>query len=281
VTVHAPGLRMFATGAPWGWRHVLVGVGVGIGLFIFTSLVVLVLITLLDYDSLTADVGDTFEIAGRIAEYSDERLQAVATGADLPEPPFLKADIRTMRLAFLVTLLYQVAVIVSVPLITRRSPSQLAADLKIEQMDWATFWIPFLAMIGTYIGVGIYAAVIEAIGPDILVPESTVPTAITRDGLALAIAGIAAVGFAPVAEELFYRGLIFGGLLRFGFWPAGAASAFLFSATHLDPGSLLPFFGIGMVLAWLAWRRGCIWDAIMFHLFFNATSFLLLIILES
>jgi hypothetical protein len=281
MNVEAPSGRMFAAGAPWGWRHVLAGIGVGAGLFIATSLVVFVLIVLLDYDPLTNDVGDTFEIAGRIAEYSDERLVAAAAGLDLPGPPYLKADTRTMRVAFAVTLVYQVAVIVSVPLIARRTPAQMAADVRLEHMDWATLWIPLLAMIGTYVAIGVYAAVMDAVGPDLLVPESTVPSAVTRDSLALAIAGIAAVGFAPIAEELFYRGLIFGGLLRFGFWPAAAASAFLFSATHLDLGSLLPFFGIGLVLAWLAWRRGSLWDAIMFHLYFNATSFLLLILLES
>src|SRR5690606_24666955 len=113
-----------------------------------------------------------------------------------------------------------------------------------------------------YLGVGIYGALAEAFGPDELVPESTVPSTVTRDTAALVFAGVAAVIIAPFSEELLFRGLFLGGLLRWGFWPAAAISALLFSAIHLDPGSLVPFFGIGLVLAWLAWRRGSLLDAI-------------------
>lgn len=273
--------RLFPGGAPWGWQRVVLGIGVGFGLFIATSVVVAILIVILDYEPITSDAGDTFEIAGRIAEYTDERLRAVTLGLDLPEPPLLKADIGTMRVAFAVTLVYQVLVIAAVPLLAGRTPGQLWADLQLDRMDFTTFWLPCVAMVATYGGITVYAMVMSAIAPDVLVPESTVPSAVTRDTLALGLAGMAAVGFAPVAEELFYRGLIFGGLLRLGFWPAAAISSGLFSATHFDPGSLIPFFGIGMVLAWLAWRRGSLWDAIILHFLFNATSFVLLLSLET
>jgi membrane protease YdiL (CAAX protease family) len=273
---------MFArSGPPWGWRNVAVGVGVGLGLFFATSIAVAVVIAILGYEPVTSDAGDTFEIAGRIAEYTDKRLQAAAAGIGLPDPPLLKADIGTLRVAFAVTLVYQLVAIAAVPLIARRSPAQLAADFRLDQMDATTFWLPFVVMLGCYLGVALYAVVLDAIGPDILVPESTVPDAIARDRLALGLAGLAAVGLAPVAEELFYRGLVMGGLLRMGFWPAAAISSLLFSATHLDPGSLLPFFAVGMALAWLAWRRGSLWDSIVCHFFFNTTSFLLLVLLEA
>ena len=82
---------------------------------------------------------------------------------------------------------------------------------------------------------------------------------------------------APLAEEMFFRVLLFGGMLRWGFWPAALISSLLFAGVHLDPGSLVPFTLIGVLLAWLFWRRGHLWDAIIFHLMFNATSFILLV----
>ena len=78
-------------------------------------------------------------------------------------------------------------------------------------------------------------------------------------------------------EELFFRGFMFSGLLKWGFWPAAALSALMFALVHFDPGSLLPFFGIGVLMAWLYWRRGSLWDAIAFHFLFNALSFSILV----
>jgi membrane protease YdiL (CAAX protease family) len=76
---------------------------------------------------------------------------------------------------------------------------------------------------------------------------------------------------------LFFRGLVFTGLLRWGFLPAAVASAGLFTLAHLDAGSIIPFFFVGMTMAWLYWSRGNLWDGIAFHVMFNTTSFLLLL----
>lgn len=272
--------RLFPNGAPWGGKQVLLGVVVGIVLFAGTSIAVAIFVAVTGHHALIADVGDTFVIADRIVEYTDERLRAAALGLPLPDPPALKADIVTIRVAFVLTPVYQVLSVGLVLLITRRSPRELWRDLGFDHFDFQTVWFGAGVMVATYLGVALYAIVMNAIGPDILVPKSTVPSSVTRDTAALALAGVAAVLFAPVSEELFYRGMIFGGLLRWGFWPAAAISAFLFSGTHLDLGSLLPFFGVGLVLAWLAWRRGSLWDSIMFHLMFNSTSFILLVLTE-
>ncbi|MXW25337.1 MAG: CPBP family intramembrane metalloprotease, partial [Dehalococcoidia bacterium] len=58
-------------------------------------------------------------------------------------------------------------------------------------------------------------------------------------------------------------------------------SGVVFSGVHLDPGSLIPFFIIGVVLAWLFWRRGNLWESVAFHVIFNAVSFSLLLATEA
>ena len=47
----------------------------------------------------------------------------------------------------------------------------------------------------------------------------------------------------------------------------------MFSLVHFDPGSFIPFVGIALLIGWIYWRRGSLWDSIAFHFLFNATSF--------
>jgi membrane protease YdiL (CAAX protease family) len=76
---------------------------------------------------------------------------------------------------------------------------------------------------------------------------------------------------------VFFRGLVFGGLTRWGFWPAALLSGVLFAGVHFDPGSVIPFTALGVVMAWLFWSRRCLWDNVLFHVMFNGTSFAILL----
>jgi membrane protease YdiL (CAAX protease family) len=223
------------------------------------------------------DVRDIFEALARIAQYADERLRAAALGQELPEPPRLFADIVSLRLLLALTIVSQVATVGAVLLITSQTPRGLVRALGMDHYRASWLLRPFLMTIAAYAGVAAYATITTIIGWDPLIPESTLPTAVANDGLALALAGVAAVIGAPLSEEVLHRGLVFGGLLRWGFWPASMISAGIFAAIHLDTGSLIPFFGIGMALAWLFSRRRTLWDAVAFHLFFNLTSYLILV----
>lgn len=84
---------------------------------------------------------------------------------------------------------------------------------------------------------------------------------------------IGAVLIAPICEEIFFRGYLFGGLLhRMSFWPAALLSAFLFALAHGEIGSFAVLFVIGLVLAGLRWRMGSIWPGIVVHAANNATA---------
>ena len=79
---------------------------------------------------------------------------------------------------------------------------------------------------------------------------------------------------APMAEETFFRGFLFAGLLRrFGLWPAAAVSAALFAATHIDVALLGPAFLAGIVFAIVYWRTGSVWPTILAHTAQNAIAF--------
>lgn len=224
------------------------------------------------------DVKDIFEALAQISQYADERLRAAALGQELPDPPQLFADVVSLRLLLGLTIVSQVATVAAVLLITSQSPRSLIRELGMDRYQASWIWRPLLATVAAYAGVAAYATIATIIGWEPLIPESTLPTAVANDGLALALAGLAAVIGAPLSEEILHRGLVFGGLLRWGFWPAAMVSSAIFASIHLDPGSVIPFFGIGMALTWLFSRRRTLWDAIAFHLFFNLTSYLILVI---
>jgi uncharacterized protein len=250
---------------------------VGISLFFLSSLLVLLAVVAAGRDFIIQDPEDIFAIAGQIAEYADERLQAATRGEALPDPPRIYADEGALRIALGFTVLFQVVTIGAVLLITGRSPGELIQVFRMDQFRTRHLLRPAVATIVAYAGVITYAVVVEALGWDVLVPDSTIPAAVTRDAIALILTGLAAVILAPLSEELLYRGLIMGGLLKWGFLPAAVISSAVFAGVHLDVGSLIPFFGVGMVLAWLFWSGGRLWDAVLFHFFFNGISYLILV----
>lgn len=89
-------------------------------------------------------------------------------------------------------------------------------------------------------------------------------------GLALSVAVVV-----PLAEELFYRGLLFTLLRRFGFWPAALASSLLFGAAHGAPTLVLPLAVAGFAFAALFEATKSLWVPTVAHATFNATALVL------
>ena len=83
-----------------------------------------------------------------------------------------------------------------------------------------------------------------------------------------------ASGIGPLFEEFFFRGFVFASLrTRLGFAAACVVSSIAFSAIHLDPGSLLPLMGLGVVLAYVYEKTGSLWPAVAIHGLWNAVTF--------
>jgi membrane protease YdiL (CAAX protease family) len=70
----------------------------------------------------------------------------------------------------------------------------------------------------------------------------------------------------PVGEEVFFRGLVYGGLrARWGVVAATIASALFFSAVHVQIIHGLPIFVLGVILAALYQRTGSLLPPIVAH----------------
>ncbi|MDO8616974.1 MAG: DnaJ domain-containing protein [Dehalococcoidia bacterium] len=109
-------------------------------------------------------------------------------------------------------------------------------------------------------------------------PDKDVPEEAFHHLVPASILGVLALGFAPLMEEVFFRGFVFGGLRgRWGMLPAALASGLLFGLAHLgNPGSLYLIIPIGLVGALFAWGyaySGSILAPIAAHFLFNLASF--------
>jgi membrane protease YdiL (CAAX protease family) len=237
-----------------------------------TSVVLIVLVAVVGASGRVTDAGDAFDRLSAVAKYADHKLAAATSHQALPKAPQLFADLTTVKLSFGTTLVYEALLLTVVGGTTRQTFRGLVEALGLNRFSFTALWRPAIGVVAAYTLIAVYITVVKALGIDVLTPQSTVPDSVTRDSAAMAMAFVAAVIAAPISEEVFFRGFVFSGLLRWGFWPAAACSAALFTVAHLDLGSLIPFFGIGLIMAWLYWSRGSLWDSIVFHFLFNFIS---------
>jgi hypothetical protein len=97
--------------------------------------------------------------------------------------------------------------------------------------------------------------------------------------LSVAFFFVVAVVFAPVLEEILFRGLLLPALRwNHGFGASALVVTVLFAALHgfqtgLYWPALAGIFVCGWVLAWLRERHGVLWPSIAFHAGFNFTAF--------
>lgn len=134
------------------------------------------------------------------------------------------------------------------------------------------FGIALLVLCGYYALALLFAAFVLTPEQDDIAGELGL-----RDGNAaivvLAVLTIAVV--APVAEEVFFRGMLFAGLrTRFSLWPAAILSGLAFGIPHVTSGATaaIPLSIFGFALAWVYNRTGSIWPCILIHVLNNSIA---------
>jgi len=87
---------------------------------------------------------------------------------------------------------------------------------------------------------------------------------------------------APIAEELFFRGLIYDWCRqRWGLWVSALLSSSWFAIGHIDAvGVAVSSFIMGIVLAWAYERTKSLWLAIAIHIITNSTAVFLLLLAQ-
>lgn len=119
---------------------------------------------------------------------------------------------------------------------------------------------------------GIYLPLVAAgVDLDVSGPaESLFSDVSSFEKIAIAV-GVIAV--APVTEELLFRGVLLGGMVRrIGHRSAVWVSAIVFAASHFQLVQFPALLAIGLTLAWLAQRTGGLAAPIWAHAAFNAAT---------
>ena len=90
-----------------------------------------------------------------------------------------------------------------------------------------------------------------------------------------------AIIVAPIAEELIFRGYLYGVIRRFaGRIPAILVTSLLFAAIHLHLPSFLGLTVLAVILCLLYERTGSLWSNILMHATFNAFSIIMLLLFQ-
>lgn len=111
---------------------------------------------------------------------------------------------------------------------------------------------------------------------DVEEPARELTDKATGPGVLLLIL-VVAIG-APIAEEVFYRGMLQRTLgRRLSLWPTIIITSVLFGASHLQPLQFVALASFGAVLSYLAHRTGRLGMSIWAHVGFNLTTVLILL----
>jgi len=136
------------------------------------------------------------------------------------------------------------------------------------------------AGLGYYIVTAVYASLVNLHGSDKLPKELGVSTSTA----ALVGASVFVCVVAPIAEEFFFRGFIFGALRRMrievfgreiGTWVAAILTGILFGLAHTGSASsqyLIPLGFLGFVLCLVRWRTGSLYPCMALHSINNALA---------
>jgi membrane protease YdiL (CAAX protease family) len=83
---------------------------------------------------------------------------------------------------------------------------------------------------------------------------------------------------APLAEEIFFRGLVLRGFIaRYSVTKAVVASSLLFSLFHLNPWQMIPALPLGLWYAWMVLRTGSVLPGMLSHAVVNFSGLFLVI----
>ena len=205
-------------------------------------------------------------------------LVAIALIAELEDPQVRAAG-------FIVTIFWEASFAAVVLALADRRGATLRTLGFRKPERWGPLPIIVVASYGSLLGYGLLIELLKQLGVDVGWFDGGNQIDITEDDSAfplpvmLLILGLAVTIAAPLAEELFFRGLVYRALSET--WSPFLAifvSGLLFGAFHFNLGVLIPFTILGMLLAWGFRASGSIWVPIAAHFTINSVSFTVTVI---
>jgi membrane protease YdiL (CAAX protease family) len=144
--------------------------------------------------------------------------------------------------------------------------------LRFTKFDWGTLGIGCGLLVGSYVIIILHNALLFLFGVDTQGENIMKLFAELDSPVWFFIVGAV---FAPLVEEIFFRGFLFQGFRgRYGWVTGMLLSAAVFAIAHLDFAVLIPTFILGCLLAYLYHRSNSIWPGIILHFLVNSFGLL-------
>ncbi len=225
---------------PWGYADMAMAIAVVVGSVFVVLIPILVVIAL---------------VTGGELEDEDESVTAVTIAAGF---------------------LLEVVLLLAVALFTVRKYNLRWSALGFRPPKRGGYWFPVPLFVAAFVILFVNAGIASAVGADV---EGNVSDELFDSTLLIVLLGILSLGLAPIMEETFFRGFLFGGLRgRWGLLGAAFGSGLLFALAHftgLSSLSLLPAIGmIGMLFAWSYHYTDSLFAPIGGHFLFNLAAFI-------
>jgi CAAX protease family protein len=138
---------------------------------------------------------------------------------------------------------------------------------------WPAVGLSVLMMFTYYVLTGVWAALLD-LGESDQLPDSL---GVEESTAALVAVCVLVTVIAPIAEEVLFRGFMFGALRNWrGPVVAALITGVLFGAIHAGSAEvayLVPLALLGVLLALLRWRTGSLLPCMMVHAFNNSIAF--------
>ncbi|MEO8557901.1 MAG: CPBP family intramembrane glutamic endopeptidase [Rhodospirillales bacterium] len=163
-----------------------------------------------------------------------------------------------------VTAMLYISVIASVWLAMMRRGRNIARALAFNPVRWTTLALGAVGLIVLSIIVSVLGSqLMQDVQPrmnEMFQGMTFSPPIIV---MALFLIGV----MAPIAEEMFFRGLLFGWLrAHWPFWLVAIVTAALFGLAHGNLGYAVVAGALGLMLAYLRERSGSLWTSIVAHI---------------
>ena len=198
-------------------------------------------------------------------------LPAAAIAALIAGGTDISGDKAALAVLLGANLLLELFLLVAVAIFTVRKYGVSWAMVGLRLPERGGWWLPLALLGASLVVIWLYFAVIAALGAE---PTSNIPDEAFDSVPLTVLVGILSLALAPVMEETFFRGFLFGGLRgRWGVFLAALATGFLFALAHVDPLVYAPFTVVGMIFAWGYVYSGSILASVIAHLLFNGISF--------
>ncbi len=187
----------------------------------------------------------------------------------------------TPAVALISDVLFDLGFVVAAIFFSRVRGRPNPADFGFRRIKWRTGVIAVIAAGASYYLItAVYASLLNLSGNDKLPKE----LGVSSSTAALVGATVFVCVIAPIVEEFFFRGFVFGALRQMrirvagrdlGTWVAAIITGILFGLAHTGSASaqyLVPLGFLGFVLCLVRWRTGSLYPCMALHSINNSVA---------